>query len=86
MFVSINFWFRPYEFLCLSLSFFDSISSNFVIEKCRFSMVKIVSVLSLIFISENVPKNEFGITSCRSLQSCVNGVCASRKIQIGYPK
>ena len=75
MFVSINIYFRPYEFLFLSLSIFGNIGSILYIKKHHFSMVKIVSVSLPIFTSENVPKNDFEITSYQSAQSCVNGVC-----------
>ncbi len=52
MFVSINFWFRPYEFLCSSLSFFENKGSILYIKECHSGMVKIVSASHSIFISE----------------------------------
>ena len=63
MFVSINFWFRPYEFLCLSLSFFEDISSILYIEEYLFDMVKIVSVSHPIFTFQNVLRNSIHITT-----------------------
>ena len=41
-------------------------------------MVKIVSVSPPMFTPENVPKNDFDITTCQLAQSCVNGVCISQ--------
>ena len=79
MFVSINFQFRPYEFLCSSISFFENIGSILYIKECHLGQDKKVSVSPSIFTFENVPKNDFEIMSCQSVQSCVNGVCISQK-------
>jgi len=78
MFVSINFYFHQDEFLCSSLSFFENKASILFIKKCHFGVVKIVSVSSQIFISENVPKNDFEINICQPVKSCVNGVCTTQ--------
>ena len=61
MFISINFWFRPYEFLCSSLSFFEGKGSIQSINKYHFQMVKIVSVSPSIFTSQNALKNGINI-------------------------
>jgi len=53
MFILTNFYFRPYEFLCSPLSFFENKASIPRIKKCLSGMVKIVSVLLPIFTSEN---------------------------------
>ena len=53
MFLVTNFYFRPYEFLCSSLSFFENKAWVPHILKCHFGMVKIVSVLFSMFTSEN---------------------------------
>jgi len=53
MFILTNFYFRPYEFLCSSLSFFENKVSIPRIKKYLFGMVKIVSVLLSMFTFEN---------------------------------
>jgi hypothetical protein len=53
MFLVTNFYFRNYEFLCSSLSFFENKASILHIEKSYLGMVKIVSVLLPMFTSEN---------------------------------
>jgi len=53
MFILTNFYFRPYEFLCSSLSFFENKASIPRIKKCYLRMVKIVSVSLPLFTSEN---------------------------------
>jgi len=45
MFLVTNFYFRPYEFLCSSLSFFENAVSIVFIMNYLFGMVKIVLVL-----------------------------------------
>ncbi len=72
MFVCINFYFRPYEFLCLSLSFSENTVSILYIEEVPLRYVKIVSVLSSIFISENVSVSAIMpfLVSSRSLPLC----------------
>ena len=77
MFISINIYFRPYEFLCSSLSFWENGASIVCINKCHFGVVKKVSVSSPIFISVNLLKNDSEITTCQLAQSCVNEVCIS---------
>ena len=54
MFILTNFYFRPYEFLCSSLSFFENKVSIPRIKKCYLGVVKIVSLLLPTFTSENV--------------------------------
>jgi len=78
MFVSINFYFRPYEFLFSSLSFFENAGSTVSIKKYHFGVVKIVSVSPLMFTLKNVSKNDFEINSCHSPEYCVNGLCISQ--------
>lgn len=53
MFILTNFYFRPYEFLCSSLSFLENKVSIPRIKKYLSGMVKIVSVLLSMFTSEN---------------------------------
>jgi len=63
MFVCINFYFRPYDFLCSPLSFFENPSSISCINKCHFGVVKIVSVSPPIFTSQNIQKSSINITT-----------------------
>jgi len=84
MFVSINFYFRPYEFLCSSLLFFENAASILCIDKYYFGVVKIVSVLFSIFTWKNVLKNDLRITRCYSSKYCVNGVCIKGNIRVVY--
>ena len=86
MFVSINIYFRPYEFLFLSLSFFENAVSIACIKNYLFGMVKIVSVLLSMFTLEYVLKNDFEITVCRSVQYHVNGVCTMQNTNLITPQ
>jgi len=82
MFVSINIYFRPYEFLYSSLSFFESKGSIHCIKKCHFDKDKKVLVARHIFGPQNVLKNDLQINVCQSIQSCVNGVCTPKKAKL----
>jgi len=53
MFILTNIYFRPYELLCSSLSFFETTGSIFYIKECHFGMVKIVLVSLPLFTSES---------------------------------
>jgi len=64
MFILTNIYFRPYESLCSSLSFFESAALILCINKCHFDVVKIVSVSFSIFTAQNVLKNELKIPPC----------------------
>ena len=79
MFLVTNFYFRHYEFLCSSLSFFENAASIVCIMNYLCGMVKIVSVSLLMFTSENVLKNDFEIIAYRSARYYVNGVCTMQK-------
>ena len=57
MFVSINIYFRSYEFLYSSLSFFEDKALIQCINKCHFGVVKIVSVLLPMFTWKTFRKN-----------------------------
>ena len=85
MFLVTNFYFRHYEFLCSSLSFFENAALIVYIMNYHFGMVKIVSVLLSMFTSENILKNDFEITVCHSVRYYVNGVCTRKKCKSGQP-
>ncbi len=59
MFLVTNFYFRHYEFLCSSLSFFESVASIPRIERRHLGMVKIVSVSLPMFTCKNGVESKY---------------------------
>ena len=77
MFVCINFYFRPYEFLCSSLSFFEYTGAIKKVNKYHFRMVKIVSVLPLMFTFQKVQESGINITTLDQRNLVSMGMCIS---------
>ena len=74
MFLVTNFYFRHYEFLCSSLSFFENAASFVVHMKCHFNVVKIVSESLPLFILKSSLKNSFSTFVC-TRKKCPTAIC-----------